>query len=153
MTLKTGLKEYQKYLTYSDSLTLSQSLLRLSEGFTLFVVYINYHVKTSISYVPYLNSYLIYGHTFIFLALITMHVLTELINANTDDASFTSNVHLPLIASDILRSSIKVKLKKPLNGQRMTGMRCLEIISKVMKSLRKLISSESLDGDTSMRTI
>ena len=46
---------------YLSNLTLSQSLLRLSEGFTLFVVYINYHVKTSINYVLYPNSYLIMG--------------------------------------------------------------------------------------------
>ena len=84
MTLKTGLKEYQKYLIYSDSLTLSQSLLRLSEGFTLFVVYINYHVKTSINYVPYLNSYLIMELFILFGGFYALYVVGNAIAATLD---------------------------------------------------------------------
>ena len=84
MTVLTTVMSSLRCQRYLSNLTLSQSLLRLSEGFTLFVVYINYHVKTSISYVPYPNSYLTMELFILFGGFYALYVVGNAIAATLD---------------------------------------------------------------------
>ena len=84
MTVLTTVMSSLRCQRYLSNLTLSQSLHRLSEGFTLFVVYINYHVKTSISYVPYPNSYLTMELFILFGGFYALYVVGNAIAATLD---------------------------------------------------------------------